>query len=104
MASVSATLPEQTINGQQSSVKLEPQSLDEPTSTFSDEDLYEDTGDLDYTASTQALLLARIPKFLWENWTQLGDDDEIEIGTIRFEGGPENSKRVRHPIDVQIRL
>lgn len=92
-------LQEHTMDGQQQvSVKLEAQSQEEPTSVLSDEDLYEDAGDLDYTGSTQALMLARIPKFLWESWAQLGDDDEIQIGTIRIEGDPEDPKRVSHPL------
>ena len=84
------------------SVKLEAQPHEEPTSVLSDEDLYEDAGDLDYTGSTQALILTRIPKFLWENWTQLSDDDEIQIGTIRYEGDPEDPKRVCHPADTSM--
>lgn len=90
------------MDGQQVSVKLEAQSQEEPTSVISDEDVYEDAGDLDYTGSTQALMLTRIPKFLWESWTQLGDDDEIQIGTIRYEGDPEDPKRVCYPGDASI--
>lgn len=82
------------MDGQQVSVKLEPQTQEDPSSVLSDEDLYEDAGDLDYTGSTQALILSRIPRFLWESWAQLGDDDEIQIGTIRYEGDPEDPKRV----------
>lgn len=91
------------MDGQQVSIKLEGQPLEEPTSVLSDEDLYEDAGDLDYAGSTQALILTRIPKFLWESWTQLGDDDEIQIGTIRYEGDPEDPKRVCYPADTSMR-
>lgn len=88
------------MDGQQVSVKLEAQTQEEQTSVLSDEDLYEDAGDLDYTGSTQALILTRIPRFLWESWTQLGDDDEIQIGTIRYEGNPEDPKRVCYLADT----
>jgi transcription initiation factor TFIIF subunit beta len=86
------------MDGQQASVKQESNSFEEPPSVQSDEDLYEDTGDLDFTASTQSLILTRIPKFLWESWSQLGDDEEIQLGTIRFEGGPDDVKRVSIPL------
>lgn len=99
----SPSLLNHTMDGQQVSVKLEAQSQEEPTSVLSDEDLYEDAGDLDYSGSTQALILTRIPKFLWESWTQLGDDDEIQIGTIRYEGDPEDPKRVCHRFDASTR-
>ena len=99
-----SSLLEHTMDGQQVSIKLEGQSQEEPTTGLSDEDLYEDAGDLDYTESTQALVLTRIPKFLWESWTQLGDDDEIQIGTIRYEGDPENPKRVYYPAETSIPL
>ena len=100
--SLSNTLYDPNMNAQQPSIKLESHSLDEPTAVISDEDLYEDTGDLDYTGANQALMLTRIPKFLWESWTQLDDDDEIQLGTIKFEGSPEDPKRVCHPIEFSV--
>jgi len=29
------------------------------------------------------MYLARLPNYLWERWAELGEDDEIQIGTIR---------------------
>ncbi|OJJ84672.1 transcription factor IIF subunit TFG2 [Aspergillus glaucus CBS 516.65] len=63
--------------------------------SFDDEDdLYEDAGDLDFTNSTQNVWLSRIPRSLWEHWSKLDDDEEIQVGTIRIEGEPNDIKRV----------
>lgn len=58
-----------------------------------EDDLYEDAGDLEFydknapNNSFQTLYLARVPKYVWDAWMKLteklGDDDEIQIGTIR---------------------
>lgn len=52
-----------------------------------EDDIYEDAGDLEFNKSAdhQAVFLARIPKELWEAWSHLDDDAEIQIGTIRSE-------------------
>jgi transcription initiation factor TFIIF subunit beta len=53
-----------------------------------DDDIYEDAGDLEFNTNHtwQALYLARVPKGLWEAWSKLDDDAEIELGTIRSTG------------------
>lgn len=50
-----------------------------------DDDIYEDAGDLEFNANPawQTLYLARVPKGVWEAWSKLDDDAEIELGTIR---------------------
>lgn len=57
-----------------------------------EEDLYEDAGDLEFyskdpAAQNETLYLARVPKYVWENWMKvterMGDNDEIRIGTMR---------------------
>ena len=50
-----------------------------------DDDIYEDAGDLEFNTNPawQALYLARVPKGVWEAWSKLDDDAEIELGTIR---------------------
>jgi hypothetical protein len=52
---------------------------------FSEEDIYEDAGDLEFNPDPafQALYLAKVPKYVWEAWASLDDDAEIQIGTIR---------------------
>jgi len=60
----------------------------------SEEDIYEDAGDLDFTSSKQHVFLTRLPKFLWSSWSQMDDDTEIQLGTMRVEGDLENPKRM----------
>ncbi|MCJ1479275.1 hypothetical protein MMC13_007960 [Lambiella insularis] len=60
----------------------------------SEEDVYEDTGDLDFTNSAQEVYLTRLPKFLWSTWSQLDDDVEVNLGSIRVEGDLENPRRM----------
>jgi transcription initiation factor TFIIF subunit beta len=52
---------------------------------FSEEDIYEDAGDLEFNPDPafQSLYLAKVPKYVWEAWASLDDDAEIQIGTIR---------------------
>lgn len=75
-------------------VKPEPDSNEGLSRIPLEDDLYEDAGDLDMSGSGQDVWLTRIPKVLWENWSQLDDDEEIEIGTVRVEGPPTDIKRV----------
>jgi transcription initiation factor TFIIF subunit beta len=67
---------------------------------FSEDDIYEDAGDLEFNTDTnfQTLYLARVPKFLWEAWSKLDDDAEIQIGTIRQmqQTGPDGQPKVWH--------
>ena len=88
--------PESYTNGEESKIKLEPDSLYELSGVQSDEDLYEDAGDLDFSGAIQGIYLTRIPRLLWENWSKLDDDQEIQIGTVRIEGVPGDVKRVCH--------
>lgn len=78
-------------------IKPDPDSKEGIGSFDDEEDLYEDAGDLDFTNATQNVWLSRIPRSLWEHWSKLdGDDDEeIQVGTIRIEGEPNDIKRVR---------
>lgn len=76
-------------------VKPEPDSKEGLAGIPLDDDLYEDAGDFDMSGSGQDVWLTRIPRMLWENWSQLDDDEEIEIGTVRVEGPATDIKRVR---------
>jgi transcription initiation factor TFIIF subunit beta len=75
-------------------IKPDPDSKDAQSGTLSDEDIYEDTGDLDFSNANQNVWLTRIPRTLWEHWSQLDDDEEIQIGTVRVEGDANDTKRV----------
>lgn len=74
-------------------IKPDPDSK-EGLAGLSDDDLYEDTGDLDFTQAGQNVWLTRIPTDLWKHWSQLDDDEEIQIGTVRVEGEAHDIKRI----------
>lgn len=80
--------------GEGARIKVEPPSNAASPADHSDEDIYEDAGDLDFSHAVQGLYLSRIPKYLWDSWSKLGDDEEIEIGTIRVEGNLDDVRRV----------
>ena len=75
-------------------VKSDPESKEATLAALEEEDLYEDAGDLDFTNAAQSVWLSRIPRSLWEHWSKLDDDEEIQVGTIRIEGDPSDIKRV----------
>lgn len=81
-------------NGYGLHIKPDPDARALSPAGQSDDDIYEDAGDLDFTGSEQSVMLARLPKFLWECWSKLGDDQEITIGTVRLEGQPMEPARV----------
>jgi transcription initiation factor TFIIF subunit beta len=70
-----------------------------------EDDLYEeDAGDLDFSQAQQQLWLSHIPRSLWETWSSINDDEEIEIGTIRVEGTETDPRRVctsHHPSSLR---
>ena len=76
-------------------VKLESDTQGASPGSQVDDDIYEDAGDLDFAGSDQNVFLTRLPKFLWDSWSKLDDDQEIQIGRVRVEGNPGDIKRVR---------
>lgn len=85
-------------------IKDDPDGKDTVLADIDDEDLYEDAGDLDFTLAAQNVWMSRLPRQLWEHWSQLDDDEEIEIGTVRIEGDVNDLKRVRYDHNSQLRL
>ncbi len=79
-------------------IKPDPDAPGASPAPFTDEDIYEDAGDLEFSTDPkyQKLYLARVPKYIWESWSKLDDDAEIQIGTIRqsSETGPGDVERV----------
>lgn len=79
-------------------IKPDPDNKDIVLADLEDDDIYEDAGDLDFSASAQNVWLTRLPQQLWDHWAttdeNADDDEEIEIGTIRIEGDPGDMKRV----------
>ena len=52
------------------------------------EDELDESTDLEFyngaeNPTYETMYLARLPNYLWERWAELGDNDEIRIGTIR---------------------
>ncbi|KAG8530839.1 uncharacterized protein KY384_004196 [Bacidia gigantensis] len=82
-------------NGQGAQIKRDPDASGNSPGGYAEEDIYEDAGDLDFADSGQNVFLARLPKFLWESWSHLDDDEEVQIGRIRIEGQPGDIKRVK---------
>jgi transcription initiation factor TFIIF subunit beta len=66
-------------------IKPDPEAPGASPAALSEEDIYEDAGDLEFNSDPvfQSLYLARVPKYLWEAWSKLDDDAEIQIGTLR---------------------
>ncbi|TAQ91543.1 hypothetical protein B7494_g170 [Chlorociboria aeruginascens] len=66
-------------------IKPDPAVKNEDSPPHFEDDVYEDAGDLEFNTNKeyQSLYLAKVPKFLWEAWSELDDDAEIQIGTIR---------------------
>jgi len=77
------------------SPQIKPDPEGGPSPYVDDDDVYEeDAGDLDFSQAQQQLWLSHIPRPLWETWSSLGEDEEIEIGTIRMEGPDTSAGRV----------
>ena len=67
---------------------------DEDELDVKDDFKFEDAGELDLSRAQDELLLTRVPKFMWEALANLGDDDEIQVGTLRVEGDQQNPSKV----------
>lgn len=55
---------------------------------FEDDDLYEDAGDLSFfdpngPEDYNNISLMRVSHDLWKRWSEISDDQEIQIGTMR---------------------
>lgn len=91
-------------------IKPDPEAA-EASTPVDEDDLYEDAGDLEFydksapNHSNETLYLARVPKYMWDAWAKLterlGDDDEIQIGTLRTwnEAKPDGSAIVGDIMD-----
>ena len=81
-------------NGQGPVIKPEPDNSTSLPPSQHDDDIYEDTGDLDFSTADQSVYLTRLPNFLWEAWSKLDEDQEVQVGTLRIEGSENDVKRV----------
>ncbi|KAI1128293.1 transcription initiation factor IIF, beta subunit-domain-containing protein [Nemania abortiva] len=72
------------------SIKPDPDALNSLPGVMSDDDIYEDAGDLEFADFNPAtnptagdVYLTHVPKYLYQAWANLDDDEEIRIGTVR---------------------
>lgn len=69
---------------EQPQIKAEPDTgspfMDEALDESPDLEFYDKLPDAD---AYSRMYMARLPKYVWEAWSKLDDDAEIEIGTIR---------------------
>ena len=59
-----------------------------PATAFEDDDLYEDAGDLDFydpngPEDCNNVSVMRVSHDLWKRWSELNDDQEVHVGTMR---------------------
>ncbi|KAF2836589.1 hypothetical protein M501DRAFT_996797 [Patellaria atrata CBS 101060] len=81
------------------SVKLDP-DLQSPHAFADDEDEDEDTGELNIPNDLPQTWLARLPQYLWEFMSKIGDDEEIQIGHIRVYGpSPNGDQEMKFILD-----
>lgn len=62
-------------------IKTEPDE-DQPMRIL-DEDDYEDAGELEMPEQLPQAWLARIPKLLYEYWSKIDEDEEVQLGVVR---------------------
>lgn len=87
------------------SIKPDPDAINSLPGVMSDDDIYEDAGDLEFADFNPAtnpaasdVYLTHVPKYLHEAWAHLDDNEEIRIGTVRkwIEVGKDGRQTVRH--------
>src|ERR1043166_3943358 len=76
---------------------------DAPT-PHADEDVFEDTGELQFPKSAQKTWLIRVPKDLWTGIERLKDDDTISLGDMYVWTMPDGSQKVGslHVVDQML--
>lgn len=83
--------PAQSVmSSQEPRIKPDPDTLGASPGPQLEDDIYEDTGDLEFAGAERDFYLTKVPKFLWDSWDKLDDNQEIQIGTVRVEGGLAN--------------
>ncbi|KAK8042056.1 transcription factor IIF beta subunit [Apiospora rasikravindrae] len=92
-------------------VKPEPEDAPVSPAVISDDELYEDAGDLEFYDSTSPndpsanLFLTHVPKYLYDQWAQLKEDEEVEVGRVRrwieTDKNGEKRERMAMLLDVQ---
>jgi hypothetical protein len=87
------------------SIKTDPDAINSMPGVMSDDDIYEDAGDLEFAHLDRAtnpaaadVYLTHVPGYLHQAWAHLDDDEEIRIGTVRkwIEVGKDGRQTVCH--------
>ena len=85
-------------------IKPDPEDVKPSPAAMSEDDIYEDAGDLEFYTDgltpdnyAGSVYLTHVPKYLYDAWEHLDDDAEIRIGTIRQwnEIGPNGQPKPR---------
>ena len=88
-------------------IKPDPESVDASPLPLSEDDIYEDAGDLDFAQYDPMVYLMRVPRYLWENWSKLGDDEPVKLGTVRVQElgkSPDGQEKTKVHMARQSRL
>ncbi|KAL7627411.1 hypothetical protein AAE478_001604 [Parahypoxylon ruwenzoriense] len=91
-------------------IKSEPDDVGASPAAMSEDDIYEDAGDLEFydpnDVNAAAVYLTHVPKYLYDAWAHLDDDAEIRIGTVRQwnEPGPNGQMKQRISMLIDHRL
>ncbi|KAH8149625.1 uncharacterized protein LAJ45_06256 [Morchella importuna] len=59
----------------------------------SDDELYEDAGDLDMVEGSKAVWLVKLPSFVAERWNDIDEDEEIVLGVVKV--NPNNNEQLK---------
>jgi len=79
-------------------VKIKPDPATASLPSGMEEDEYEDTGELVIpgTADESRAWLAKLPKWLWEAWATIAEDEELQLGKVRvYHDAPDGKQKVR---------
>ena len=82
-------------------IKPDPEDAKPSPAAQSDDDIYEDAGDLEFYTDTSdqwagMMYLTHVPKYVHDAWENLDDDTEIQIGTVRrwYEPNPRGGEPI----------
>ncbi|KAF8254201.1 transcription initiation factor IIF, beta subunit [Wilcoxina mikolae CBS 423.85] len=64
-------------------------------SSFHDDELYEDSGDLDLSNGDRAVWLVKLPQFLAERWNAIDEDEEITLGIVKVDRNASEQKQLK---------
>ena len=62
---------------------VKPEPDDQESFHMLDDDDYEDTGELEFPEQQPEAWLARVPEILYQHWSKIDDDEEVQLGVVR---------------------